>query len=161
MGKGLVLGAGFLLSACGPGFCQDSLKAKEMPLPVGVGSPDTASSRAAFQCIAKAWLEGDAEGIAPFLGEGKVTIQLPRVVGGVLSRNQAEYVLKDLFKYTTTDKFEFTKYDSFLSEGVAGIADRTYRSGKDGPTQKDRVSVWLVKEGQEKPKWVIREIRVK
>ena len=161
MGKGLVLGAGFLLSACGPGFCQDSLKAKEMPLPVGVGSPDTASSRAAFQCIAKAWLEGDAEGIAPFLWEGKVTIQLPRVVGGVLSRNQAEYVLKDLFKYTTTDKFEFTKYDSFLSEGVAGIADRTYRSGKDGPTQKDRVSVWLVKEGQEKPKWVIREIRVK
>jgi len=161
MGKGLVLGAGFLLSACGPGFCQDSLKAKEMPLPVGVGSPDTASSRAAFQCIAKAWLEGDAEGIAPFLGEGKVTIQLPRVVGGVLSRNQAEYVLKDLFKYTTTDKFEFTKYDSFLSEGVAGIADRTYRSGKDGPTQKDRVSVWLVKEGKEKPKWVIREIRVK
>ena len=161
MGKGLVLGAGFLLSACGSGFCQDSLKAKEMPLPVGVGSPDTTSSRAAFQCIAKAWLEGDAEGIAPFLGEGKVTIQLPRVVGGVLSRNQAEYVLKDLFKYTTTDKFEFTKYDSFLSEGVAGIADRTYRSGKDGPTQKDRVSVWLVKEGKEKPKWVIREIRVK
>ena len=161
MGKGLVLGAGFLLSACGPGFCQDSLKAKEMPLPVGVGSPDTASSTAAFQRIAKAWLEGDAEGIASFLGEGKVAIQLPKGVGGVLSRNQAEYVLKDLFKYTVTDTFEFTKYDEFVSEGIVGIADRTYRSGKDGPAQKDRVSVWLVKEGKENPKWVIREIRVK
>jgi len=161
MGKGLVLGAGFLLSACGLSSAQDSLKPKEMPLPVGVVSPDTASSKAAFQRIAKAWLEGDAEGFTPFLGEGKVTIQLPRVVGGILSRDQAEYVLRDLFKFTTTDKFEFTKYDTFLSEGVAGIADRTYRSGKDGPPQKDRVSVWLVREGREKPQWVIREIRVK
>jgi hypothetical protein len=161
MEKGLVLGAGFLLSACGLSSGQDTLRAKEMPLPVGVGSADTSSSKVAFERIAKAWLEGDAEGFAPFLGEGKVTIQLPRVVGGVLSRNQAEYVLKDLFKYTTTDKFEFKKYDAFLSEGVAGIADRTYRSGKDGPAQKDRVSVWLVQEGREKPQWVIREIRVK
>jgi len=161
MGKGLVLGAGLLLSACGLSSGQDSLKAREMPLPLGIGSPDTASSKAAFQRIAKAWLEGDAEGFAPFLGEGKVTIQLPRVVGGVLSRDQVEYVLRDLFKFTTTDKFEFTKYDAFLGEGVAGIADRTYRSGQDGPAQKDRVSVWLVREGREKPQWVIREIRVK
>jgi hypothetical protein len=124
-------------------------------------APDTAAFQAAFMAIAKAWREGDAEALAPYLGEGKVTIQLPKVVGGVLSRSQAEYVLRDLFKYTVTDMFEFTKYDEFVSEGVVGIADRTYRSGKDGLAIKDRISVWLVKEGEDKPHWVIKEIRAK
>jgi Domain of unknown function (DUF4783) len=141
---------------------NELLKPKEM-LPAHSGALifDESSSVFAFERIAKAWREGDAEALAPYLGEGKVTIQLPKVVGGVLSKSQAEYVLRDLFKYTVTEKFEFTKYDEFVSEGVVGIADRTYRSGKEGLAMKDKVSVWLVKEGGEKPRWVIKEIRAK
>ncbi len=145
------------------GVLKELLKTKEFPPAFGGALIfDESSPELAFLRIAKAWREGDAEGIAAFLGEGKVTIQLPKVVGGVLSASQAEYVLRDLFKYTATEGFEFTKFDEFVGEGgrgIVGIADRTYRSVKEGPVQKDKVTVWLVKEGKEKPRWVIKEIR--
>jgi len=153
--------AGFLLLSCGLAGGQDTAKAKKELPPVGVGSLDSIAFQAEFEGIAKAWQKGDAESLALYLGEGRVTIQLPKVVGGVLSKSQAEYVLRDLFKYTVTEKFEFTKYDEFVSEGIVGIADRTYRSGKEGLAIKDKISVWLVKEGEDKPRWVIKEIRAK
>ena len=155
----VVLSAVCLLLVWGLAWGQDSLKGKEVPGSAMAASPGTGGSKAAFETIAKAWQEGKAETLATFLGEGKVSILLPKVAGGVLSKSQAEYVLKDLFKYTVTERFEFTKYDEFVSEGVVGIAERSYRSGKEGPLSKDRISVWLVREGQGSPQWVIREIR--
>ena len=155
----VVLSALGLLLFWGLAGGQDSLKGKEAPLPAMVSSPDTDRSQAAFERIAKAWQEGQAETIATFLGENKVTITLPRVAGGMLSRNQAEYVLRDMFKYSFTEKFAFVKYDEFVSEGAVGIAEWSYRSVKGGAIVKDKISVWLVKEGKEKPRWVIREIK--
>jgi hypothetical protein len=158
MNRGVLAGLCLLLF-CGLAWGQDSLKPREVPLQTWVATPDTAGYKPAFERIARAWQEGKAETLAVFLGEGKVSIALPRVVGGVLSRDQAEYVLRDMFKYNTTEKFEFVKYDTFVSEGVAGIAEWSYRSSKGGPATKDRVSVWLVKEGREAPRWVIKEIK--
>jgi hypothetical protein len=148
-----------LLLAWGFAWGQDSLKPREVLPQAGLPALDSSDYKAVFERIARAWQQGRAETLAAFLGEGKVTITLPRVVGGVLSKDQAEYVLRDMFKYSSTERFEFVKYDTFVSEGVAGIAEWFYRSSKGGPVTKDRVSVWLVKEGKDKPRWVIKEIK--
>lgn len=158
MNKG-VLAVLCLLMVWSLAWGQDSLKAKQGLSQPGAASPDTASYQAAFERIARGWQQGKAETLAAFLGEGKVTITLPRVVGGVLSKDQAVYVLRDMFKYSPTERFEFVKYDTFVSEGVAGIAEWSSSSSRGGPARKERVSVWLVKEGRETPRWVIKEIK--
>lgn len=148
-----------LLLAWGLAGGQDSLKPREVLPQAGTPAPDTSDYKAVFERIAKAWQGGRPETLDLFLGEGKVTIILPRVAGGALSRDQAGYVLRDMFKYSATEKFEFVKYDPFVSEGVVGIADWSYTPSKGVPVRAERVSVWLVKEGKEKPRWVIREIK--
>jgi hypothetical protein len=154
-----IIAAVCLFLAWGLAWGQDSLKPVQGSSPLGTALPDTADFKPAFERIARAWEGGRPETLDLFLGEGQVTITLPRVAGGVLSRDQAEYVLRDMFTYSLTERFKFVKYDTFLSEGVAGIAEWSLRPSKARPARMERISVWLVREGKDKPRWVIREIK--
>ncbi len=79
-------------------------------------------------------------------------------MGGAFSKNQSHYLLKDLFKYTITQKFEFVQYRN-VSNGrnrVYAVAERSYKRNDDGRTFKDKIYVSL---HLEESRWVIGEIK--
>lgn len=123
-----------------------------------------------FADIERAWPEGDVRGILSHFGGGKVSISIAGTgpSGGEFSRNQSYYLLKDLFKYTTTRKFEFVQYRRSEDDDrtTFAVAERHYLKTDDGRLFKDKIYVALHLEDEDEgegeggsERWVIDEIK--
>jgi hypothetical protein len=113
-----------------------------------------------FADIETGWNNEQVEQILRHYGKGKVAIAIEGSgpTGGKFSRNQSYYLLKDLFTYTITEKFEFVQY-RHVSDGnddVYAVAERKYKRTDDGRMYKDKIYVSLHLEGD---RWVISEIK--
>jgi hypothetical protein len=124
-------------------------KTEEQSGPIGV-----------FADIEAGWKNERAQQILLHYGKGKVAISIEGSgpSGGKFSRNQSYYLLKDLFKYTITERFEFVQYRN-VSDGqnkVYAVAERSYKRNDDGRLFKDKIYVSL---HLEEDRWVISEIK--
>jgi hypothetical protein len=117
-----------------------------------------------FADIEKGWNARNVDAILSHFGSQKVAISLEGTgpSGGSFSRNQSYYLLKDLFRYTITRKFEFTQFRKPTDEGGQSfaIAERHYQKTDDGRLFKDKVYVSLHLENEDDhPRWVVDEIK--
>ena len=117
-----------------------------------------------FADIERAWNAGNVDLILRHFGSQKVAISVEGTgpSGGTFSRNQSYYLLKDLFRYTITRKFEFTQYRKPGDEGGQSfaIAERQYQKTDDGRLFKDKVYVSLHLESDDsRERWVVDEIK--
>jgi hypothetical protein len=112
-----------------------------------------------FADIEAGWSEEKVSLITKHFGDKKVNISLDGGrVGGAFSRSQSHYLLKDLFEYTITERFEFVQYRN-VTDGKAkvyAVAERSYKRNDDGRLFSDKIYVSL---HQEKDRWVISEIK--
>jgi hypothetical protein len=113
-----------------------------------------------FSEIERGWNANKVDLILKHFGESKVSIAVEAgPTGGKFSRSQSYYLLKDLFKYTITKKFEFVQYRRPSKNGKTSfaVAERVYQKSDDGRLFKDKiyVSLHMEKGGQ----WVVNEIK--
>ena len=113
-----------------------------------------------FSTIEKAWAAGDARALVRTFGQRKVFISLPDggPAGGLFSRDQSYYILKDLFGTARTEEFAFVTIHGPEAERSTafGLAKRVFRPRDVGSALSDRVFVSLVFEGD---RWVVSEIK--
>jgi len=117
-----------------------------------------------FADIEKAWVEKDVDRILSHFGGQKVWISVEGTgpSGGEFSRNQSYYLLKDLFKYTITRKFEFVQFrkPEDESKSTFAVAERHFQHTDDGRLFKDKIYVSLHLEGEpDEERWVVDEIK--
>jgi hypothetical protein len=160
----------FLLVLClGAGPATPHVVAQQTDSTVGrtaAASPGdtTTGPMGVFADIERAWPEGNVAVILSHFGGGKVSISIAGTgpSGGEFSRNQSYYLLKDLFKYTTTRKFEFVQYrrSEDNERSTFAVAERHYLKTDDGRLFKDKIYVALHLEGDDDgERWVIDEIK--
>ena len=115
---------------------------------------------AVFASIESGWKAQNVKQILAHFGKGKVAISIAGAgpSGGRFSKSQSYYLLKDLFKYTITKKFEFIQYRHMNSgkKRVFAVAERNYKRTDDGRLFKDKIYVSLQIEGDH---WVVDEIK--
>lgn len=113
-----------------------------------------------FADIERGWRDNDVDLILSHFGKSKVSIAIEAgPTGGKFSRSQSYYLLKDLFKYTITKKFEFVQFRKPGEDGKSSfaVAERLYQKTDDGRLFKDKIYVSLhVEEGSS---WVVSEIK--
>lgn len=117
-----------------------------------------------FADIEEAWGKGDVERILSHIGRGKVRFSVGGTgpSGGAFSRSQSYYLLRDLFQFTTTQRFEFVQFRTSTDDGrtTFAIAERHYQRTDDGRTYKDKIYISLHRDGRgEAARWVIDEIK--
>lgn len=117
-----------------------------------------------FADIERGWNAGDVDPILRHFGSQKVAISVQGTgpSGGTFSRNQSYYLLKDLFRYTLTRKFEFVQYRKPSDDGsdTFAVAERHYQKNDDGRLFKDKVYVSLhLEHDGEQERWVVDEIK--
>ena len=80
--------------------------------------------------------------------------------GGRFSKNQSYYLLKDLFKYTITRKFEFVQYRKPNKKGkrTFAVAERHYQKTDDGRLFKDKIYVSLHLESSPEPSPLLKKL---
>jgi hypothetical protein len=125
----------------------------------GVGGPMDV-----FGDIELGWKSGNVDLILRHFGSQKVAISVEGTgpSGGTFSRNQSYYLLKDLFRYTITRKFEFTQYRKPGEQGgqTYAVWERQYQKSDDGRLFKDKVYVSLHLEPDDsRQRWVVDEIK--
>ncbi len=113
-----------------------------------------------FSDIEKGWRSNKIEEILKHFGKSKVAIAVQAgPSGGKFSKSQSYYLLKDLFKYTITKKFEFVQYRRPSENGKTSfaVAERLYQKTDDGRLFKDKIYVSLhIEDGG---RWVVNEIK--
>jgi hypothetical protein len=116
---------------------------------------------AVFSAIEHGWRTNDVDAILAHFGKSKVSISIEGTgpSGGKFSKSQSYYLLKDLFKYTITKKFEFVQYRKPNENGRTSfaVAERFYQKTDDGRLFKDKIYVSLHTEDGET--WVVNEIK--
>jgi len=117
-----------------------------------------------FADIEKAWSAEDVDRMLKHFGSARVAISIEGTgpSGGKFSRSQSYYLLKDLFAYTITRKFEFVQYRKPEDDARVSfaIAERHYQKTDDGRLFKDKIYVALhVETGSNGERWVIDEIK--
>jgi hypothetical protein len=117
-----------------------------------------------FSDIERAWRAGDVDPILRHFGNQKVAISVQGTgpSGGTFSRSQSYYLLKDLFRYTLTRKFEFVQYRKPNEDGsqTFAVAERHYQKSDDGRLFKDKVYVSLhLEQDGDRERWVVDEIK--
>lgn len=139
-----------------PQESKDSLESAE---PVSQET-DTLGPIGVFADIEEGWKKEDVRQILRHYGKGKVAIAIEGIgpTGGAFSKNQSHYLLKDLFKYTITTKFEFVQYRNVSDDRIKvyAVAERTYKRNDDGRLFEDKIYVSLQLEDD---LWVISEIK--
>ncbi|MBZ0268228.1 hypothetical protein K8I85_08730 [bacterium] len=115
---------------------------------------------ATFARFEAAWAEADVDALVELLDpQEKIRLSFtkggPR--GGYFNRDQAFFLLKDMFVFAKTDRFEFEKYWNLDSEGRSpyAVAVREYHLN-DGVPREDRVYLSLRRRGDA---WWVGEIR--
>jgi len=113
-----------------------------------------------FASIERAWVVGSADAVLEHFGKRKVFISLPEggPDGGTYSRAQSYFIFKELFDATRTEEFSFVsiRQPEEQPQTAVGRAERTFRFRDSSRTQRDRIFVSLVREGD---RWVIAEIK--
>jgi len=127
------------------------------------GNVDDAGPMDVFADIERGWNSGNVDPILRHFGNQKVAISVQGTgPSGTFSRNQSYYLLKDLFRYTLTRKFEFVQYRKPSDEGsqTFAVAERHYQKSDDGRLFKDKVyvSLHLERDGNQE-RWVVDEIK--
>lgn len=117
-----------------------------------------------FADLEKAWNAKDVNAILEHFGKKKVAISVVGTgpSGGEFSRSQSYYLLKDLFRYTTTRRFEFVQFRKPNEDGRStfAVAERDYLKADDGRLFSDKIYVSLHIEGKPgEERWVIDEIK--
>jgi hypothetical protein len=129
------------------------------PLPKRIKRKDS-SPLDVFSDIESGWRHENVNMILKHFGKGKVSIAIGGIglAGGRFSKSQSFYLLKDLFKYTLTKKFEFVQFRNVDSgkRRVYAVAERYYKRTDDGRLFKDKIFVSL---NFEDNRWVINEIK--
>ncbi len=127
-------------------------------LPFEPGVDPDAEPVQVFARIERAWLGGEAESLLAHFGTGKVSLSFSRggPRGGLFTKTQAAYLLSDLLKYSTTERFKFVKYRNINRDGQRpyAVADRRFRL--DGILYHDQVYVEL---RREEGTWKVAEIK--
>ncbi len=143
-----------------------SVAARESSLDPGIARDDLPESVpadgpiAVFAKVESAWIEQDVDALVELLDpREKVRLSFTRggPRGGYFNRDQAYFLLKDMFDFATTDRFEFEKYWNLDSEGRSpyAVAVREFRMN-DGAAHEDRVYLSLrLRDGA----WWVGEIR--
>ncbi len=115
---------------------------------------------AVFAVVEEAWAAEDVEALLELLDpEEKVRLSFERggPRGGYFNRDQAFFLLTDMFEFIRTDRFEFEKFWNLDSEGrfPYAVAVREFRMN-DGVSHEDRVYLSLrMRDGA----WYVGEIR--
>jgi ribosomal protein L35AE/L33A len=142
------------LAAASAASGQEAIK------PISPGEPPADQPLKVFKGIERAWSGGDAAGIAAFVGEGRVSIDVRGIGqrGGEFSRSQVLYLFRRMFESDKQTKFEFVKFHNLdkPDRKVFGIAYRSYKNNRSGKVYQDKVYVTLGREG---PGWVVAEIK--
>jgi hypothetical protein len=124
--------------------------------------PADDAALAVFADIEKGWTAGNVDLILRHFGPGKVAISVDGAgpPGGAFSKNQGHYLFQDLFRATTTRRFEFVQFRRVEeSAQFYAIAERHYLQKDDGRLIKDKVYVSLhLDRDKNREKWVVDEI---
>jgi hypothetical protein len=161
---------GFLAAAPGEEGRVVAQQGRETPVPLEKQAEkaekdgDVGGAMEVFADIEKAWRAEDVDRILKHFGSARVAISIEGTgpSGGKFSRSQSYYLLKDLFAYTITRKFEFVQYRKPEDDGLVSfaIAERQYQKTDDGRLFKDKIYVALhVETGSNGERWVIDEIK--
>jgi hypothetical protein len=159
----VVLAAGLIAGLFPP---RGAAAEGDRTLEPGVSREDVANEQppqgplATFARVEEAWTKADVDALVDLLDPvEKVRLSFtkggPR--GGYFNRDQAYFLLKDMFLFTRTDRFEFEKYWNLDSEGRSpyAVAVREFRLN-DGVPHEDRVYLSLRHRGDA---WWVGEIR--
>ncbi len=138
---------------------DDSYERPIRPVPKPIPGNES-SPLDVFSEIEAGWKQENVNAILGHFGKGKVSISIGGIglAGGRFSKSQSFYLLKDLFKYTLTKKFEFVQFRNMDSgkRRVYAVAERYYKRTDDGRLFKDKIYVSL---NLEDGRWVINEIK--
>ncbi|MFH1755923.1 MAG: hypothetical protein ABIA59_09490 [Candidatus Latescibacterota bacterium] len=138
----------------------NSEPAKRPNTPAAEMRRDGSSPLDVFADIESGWKHENVDALLQHFGKGKASISIGGIglAGGRFSKSQSFYLLKDLFKYTLTQKFEFVQFRNMDSGNrrVYAVAERYYKRTDDGRLFKDKIYVAL---SLEEDRWVISEIK--
>ncbi|MDH3197906.1 MAG: hypothetical protein OEO21_06670 [Candidatus Krumholzibacteria bacterium] len=159
--------AGLLAAAPGEGGRVVAQQSRETPArgeKTAEADEDVRGAMDVFADIEKAWSAENVDRIVKHFGSARVAISIEGTgpSGGKFSRSQSYYLLKDLFAYTITRKFEFVQYRKPEDDGLVSfaIAERHYQKTDDGRLFKDKIYVALhVETASNGERWVIDEIK--
>jgi hypothetical protein len=131
-----------------PGVPREEIPAAPPPGPLAV-----------FAAVEKAWADEDVEALVAHLDpEERVRIAMatagPR--GGWFNRDQAYFLIKDMFAFSETERFEFERFWNLDSRGRSPYAVAVRKLGDEAGARTDRVYISLRKRGDA---WYIGEIR--
>lgn len=115
---------------------------------------------AVFAAVERAWSDEDVDALVALLDpEDRVRVAMatagPR--GGWFNRDQAYFLLKDMFAFTNTERFQFERYWNLDSRGRSpyAVAVRSLLL-EEGTSREDRVYIALRRRGDD---WYVGEIR--
>ncbi len=168
----LGIGLAFALAATTADASSDSAFAADAPedspadLDPGVARselpdrPPGAGALRVFADVEAAWTAEDPEALVGLLDpEEKVRLAFERggPRGGWFNRDQAYYLLKDMFEFLRTDQFRFERYWNLEANGRSpyAVAVREFRMS-DGVPRTDQVFISLTKRDGA---WTVAEIR--
>ncbi len=167
-GSLVVFGGGLAGAAARPAKAGHGEVVAQTPEPTGVVAqkepPPSGGPMDVFADIERGWNTRNVDLILRHFGSQKVAISISGTgpSGGTFSRNQSYYLLKDLFRYTATKKFEFVQYRKPGDEGrdTFAIAERQYRKTDDGRLFTEKVYVSLhLEHDDDQERWVVDEIK--
>ena len=115
---------------------------------------------AVFAAVEEAWSSGDAEALVRLLDpDEKVRLVFERggPLGGWFNRDQAFYLLTDMFEFLRTDLFRFERYWNLEANGRSpyAVAVREFHMN-DGVPREDQVFISLRRTNGA---WTVGEIR--
>jgi hypothetical protein len=134
---------------------QEGRRRLKVPRPAVAGE-----CMAVFNGIEEAWRKGDAQGLANYMRDSKVSVNVGGLgeKGGYYSKSQVFYLLKEMFAKTRHKRFQFVKYHDVSQNNrkVYGIAYRSYEDTSSGRLFQDKIYVTLKLEGE---RWVVSEMK--
>ena len=114
-----------------------------------------------FATIEKAWSEGKPDSIVQFLPEDKIILRLEKSAPekAFYSNKQAAYMLRDEFRFTVTESFEFVefKYSKGGDDPPSARAQWSFRREPGGKVTVQKVRIGLRFEAD---RWVVSEIKI-
>lgn len=114
-----------------------------------------------FAAIEKAWSEGKPDSIVQFLPEDKIVLRLEKSAPekAFYSNKQAAYMLRDEFRFTMTESFEFVefKYSKGGDDPPSARAQWSFRREPGGKVTVQKVRIGLRFEAD---RWVVSEIKI-